>query len=110
MTKGTYHYLVHKVKQKMLGWKAKTLFLVRRSTLVTEVLSALPMYFMQSTLIPKGKIEKIIQQFVWGHRTDRGGINLMKWEEVCKSMENGGFGIKFTQTQNEAFLMKLGFN
>ncbi|KAH1065075.1 hypothetical protein J1N35_030062 [Gossypium stocksii] len=41
----------------------------RRVTLAQSVLLAIPNYFMQSLLVPKGvcdEIEKIVRQFIWG--------------------------------------------
>jgi len=92
VTKGTYQYLIHKVQQKLSGWKAKTLSLAARVTLVKAVFSALPMYFMQLLLISKGickEMEKIIRQFAWGHGMDRSGINLVKWKEDVSRWKMG---------------------
>lgn len=70
------------MRKKLAGWKAKLLSLAGRITLAKAVLSAIPIYAMQSTVIPKGicnEMEKIIRNFVWGNTKDKRGINLVKW-------------------------------
>lgn len=36
-------------------------------------------------------------------------IHLILWNEVGKSKKNGGLGIKHARSQNQAFLIKLGW-
>ncbi|KAK8369611.1 hypothetical protein V6Z12_A01G122200 [Gossypium hirsutum] len=55
-------------------------------------------------------MEKIILNFVWGSTDEKRKISLIKWEEVCKPIKSGGLGFKILSKQNDAFLMKIGFN
>lgn len=51
------------------SWKAQTLSLAGRVTLAKSVIQALPIYVMQSCLLPKGvcdDLDKICCSFVWG--------------------------------------------
>ncbi|KAI4307524.1 hypothetical protein L6164_030701 [Bauhinia variegata] len=44
ISKVTYNYLVNKVGNRLAGWKAKSLSMVGRVTLVNSVISAVPIY------------------------------------------------------------------
>lgn len=64
----TYMPLVAKVQHKLASWKGQFLSMAGRSVLIKSVLSTIPTYQMQSTLIPKGvllEIDKISHQFFW---------------------------------------------
>lgn len=68
---------------------------------------------MSSTFIPRGvcqEMEKIIHNFVWGNSEEKKGMNIVKWDDLCKEMNNGGLGFKKLAWLNNAFLMKIGFN
>ncbi|KAI8570479.1 hypothetical protein RHMOL_Rhmol01G0037200 [Rhododendron molle] len=47
--------------------------------------------------------------FLWGDSPDKKKIHLVKWDEVCKSKDRGGLGIKKARNQNMAILTKLGW-
>lgn len=112
VTTTTYRYILEKVQAKLAGWKAKSLSLAGRITLATSVLTSLPLYTMQSTLLPSGtckSIEKIIRQFIWGHSDTRKGISLVRWSDLCQPRQHGGCGILNLEAQNRAFMSKLIF-
>lgn len=94
----------------MAGWKAKTLSLASRQVLAQSVLSSIPFYTMQTTLIPKrviANMEKLIRGFLWGNLEGEKRCNLVRWDTVTKSKENGGLGIRKLAEMNIAFLAKL---
>ncbi|GMI77033.1 hypothetical protein like AT3G24255 [Hibiscus trionum] len=43
-----YDFIIDKVKIKLIGWKARSLFMAGRITYAKSVLSAIPIYFMQT--------------------------------------------------------------
>ncbi|MBA0722073.1 hypothetical protein Golax_009555 [Gossypium laxum] len=113
VTKETFQYIVDNMRKKLAGWKSKLLSLADRITLAKGVLATIPIYAMQSTKIPKGvchEMEKIICNFGWGKTEEKKGLNLVKWDYLCKEMKNGGLGFKKFDCLNNAFLMKIGFN
>ncbi|MBA0730161.1 hypothetical protein Golax_022850, partial [Gossypium laxum] len=70
ITNISLRFMVKKVKVKLQGWDARQLSLVGKITLAQLVLLAIPKYFMQSLMIPKGifeEIKRIIRQFIWGN-------------------------------------------
>lgn len=58
-SKGDYQYLVEKVNAKLAGWKAKTLSLAGRVTLIQSFLSTIPYYTSQSAKIPQATCDDI---------------------------------------------------
>jgi len=67
-------------QSKLAGWKANSLSLAGKITLCKAVLSSVPLYPMQSTLIPKSicyDIEKLCRRFIWGQKDGRDKIHLV---------------------------------
>lgn len=96
----------------MSNWKIKKLSLAGRATLVQSVLSTIPLYYMQSTLLPTricDEIDQASRNFVWGSSTMGRKTNLIAWDKVCQSKDNGGLGFWHARGMNKAMLMKLGW-
>lgn len=51
--KQTFQFVLEKVNQRLSQWKARNLSLAGRVTLTKSVLQALPLYVMQTSLLPK---------------------------------------------------------
>ncbi|XP_016670075.1 uncharacterized protein [Gossypium hirsutum] len=82
-------------------------------TLAQSVLLAIPNYFMQTVLVPKGvcdEIEKIARQFIWGSSMGHSKCALVGWESICKPRCRVGLGLRHLYDQNNSFLMKIAFN
>ncbi|XP_039021250.1 uncharacterized protein LOC120153344 [Hibiscus syriacus] len=52
-TRATYQYIVQRVRDRLAGWRTKTLSFAGRITLAKSVLCAIPSYAMQSCYFPK---------------------------------------------------------
>lgn len=52
VTHHSYHFVLEKVKRRLSSWKIKKLSLAERATLVQSVLNTIPLYYMQTTLMP----------------------------------------------------------
>ncbi|GMJ10780.1 hypothetical protein like AT3G24255 [Hibiscus trionum] len=112
VTKATYAYLLDRMEKRLAGWVANSLSLAGRITLAKVVLQAIPSYVMQATMLPKGlchEMERIIRRFVWGGGRENRSISLVSWENMRKPLMDGGMGFKDLSVQNNAFLMKVGF-
>ncbi|XP_054776745.1 uncharacterized protein LOC129285164 [Prosopis cineraria] len=112
VTTRTYNYIIEKLQQKLSGWKSKCLSLAGRITLAKSVLSSVPPYTTQSTMLSTSccsDIEKIIRKFIWGYSDDHRGINLVNWKDLCQPVNRGGCGIISLEEQNKAFLSKLAY-
>ena len=85
-----------------------------RLTLMNATLTAMPMYMMQTFLLPKWvtkKIDQIRRRFLWhGHRNQKTrGMNLIAWEFVIKPKVMGGLGVLDLEILNKALLAKIMF-
>ncbi|GMI75341.1 hypothetical protein like AT3G24255 [Hibiscus trionum] len=62
-----YNFILDKIKEKLNGWASRTLTVAGRVTLAKSALAAIPIYFMQTFLLPKkvcSDIETIVQKFI----------------------------------------------
>ena len=48
----TYRYLVDKIQMKIKGWQAKYMFVARCVTLIKSTSTSIPIYAMQTALLP----------------------------------------------------------
>lgn len=102
--------VVERVATRLEGWKTKYLSLAGRKVLAQSILSAILLYFMQSTLLSKGicdSIEKLIRKFIWGGK-DRN-CHLVNWKTILLPKERGGLGLRNLYHMNLAFLAKVGW-
>jgi hypothetical protein len=54
ITRQTYGYLLENMQRKLASWKSNNISLAGRITLCKSALSTIPLYPMQSTVLPKG--------------------------------------------------------
>ncbi|CAN1788712.1 Putative ribonuclease H protein At1g65750 [Linum perenne] len=97
---------------KLSGWKAKSLSLAGRATLAQSVLSAIPAYAMQTSVLPVTtctEIDRRIRNFVWGSTDTEKKTHLISWETICLPKSEGGLGIRCARTLNGAYMTKLAF-
>lgn len=112
VSKSTYQYILDKMDTRLSSWKANTLSLAARHTLVSSVVSAMPSYAMQSTLLPATiceEIDKRCRSFLWGSNTSARKVHLVAWDQVCKRKEEGGLGLRHAKRQNNAYMQSFSF-
>ncbi|XP_061353784.1 uncharacterized protein LOC133298506 [Gastrolobium bilobum] len=83
-----------------------------RITLAKSVISAIPVYHMQNSMLPVHvckEIEKIQRCFIWGDSEDKRRAHYVAWDQMCLPRECGGLGIINLRTQNEAFMQKIAW-
>lgn len=93
VSKSMYDYVLNRMDTKLSNWKAHTLSMAARHTLITSVASAVPAYTMQSTLLPVSvcdDIDKKCRNFLWGTTESHRRIHHVAWEDVCLSKSKGG--------------------
>ncbi|XP_073051225.1 uncharacterized protein [Primulina eburnea] len=112
VTSSMYKQVLDRIKARLEGWKTKYLSFAGRQVLAKSVLNAIPLYSMQTSLLPLGicsEIEKTIRNFLWGGSNEERKCHLIKWETVTKPKELGGLGIRRMHPTNLAFMTKLGW-
>lgn len=110
--KNSYNYIIEKVNSKLNGWKLNYLSFAGRQVLANAVLNTIPIYTMQTSLLPLGVIDNIeqkIRNFIWGGTDNKRGCNLVNWEIVTRRKEEGGLGVKRLRDMNLALITKLGW-
>ncbi|CAL8176297.1 unnamed protein product [Prunus armeniaca] len=112
VTKDTYQDIIDKVQKRLSSWKSHTLSMAGWLTLLQSVTSAIPIYSMQTAMLPASvcsKLDQLNKNFLWGHAFDKAKVHLVNWETVCKSKCADGLGVKKAAWMNQALLAKFGW-
>ncbi|GKA06302.1 retrovirus-related pol polyprotein from transposon TNT 1-94 [Tanacetum coccineum] len=89
--------VIDKVVAKLSKWKANTLSIGSRFTLIKSVLSSLPSYYFSIFKVPVGvlkRLEAIRSKFFRGVDSDYRKISWFSWDKVIASKVIGGLVIK----------------
>ena len=110
VTKNMYNFLVNKVQEKLTSWKANCFSMAKRVILFKAIISLLPTYSMQVSLILGQtllEIDKHQRVFIWGHDRNIRKIHIIPQDSLCQPKLCKGLSIRNLQKMNIAFLMKL---
>ena len=108
-TSAAFMPLIERLESKLEGWKSKLISRGGRLLLMNAVLSAIPIYYMGSFVLPKWvikRIDRIRRSFLWGQSEGRRGISLINWEAVCAPKQYGGMGGADLEKRNWALLLR----
>lgn len=78
VTKATYRYILEKIRARLSGWAVNKLRMAGRFTLIHSVLSTIPLYAMQTSILPMSlctEIDRVIQNFLWGSTVEARKIH-----------------------------------
>ncbi|QHO46030.1 LINE-1 retrotransposable element ORF2 protein [Arachis hypogaea] len=112
VSESTFNNIIDKMNTNLNSWKASSLSLAGRNTLVKSVLSSIPSYTMQTAFLPKATcnaIDKKCRNFFWGDTNQTRKIHLVSWKKVCEPKKSGGLGIHRASTLNHSFMTKVGW-
>ncbi|GJR51970.1 RNA-directed DNA polymerase, eukaryota [Tanacetum coccineum] len=101
--------IIHKLTSRLSNWKAKTLSIGGRLTLLKSVLGASPIYSMSIYKVPKGVLkimEAIRNRFFNGADISDRKITWAAWDKILASKKNGGLGVSSFFALNRALLLK----
>lgn len=105
-----FHKIVERVHKRLGGWKTKILSRAARLVLIQSVLSAAPVYTMQSCKLPGRTIEeleKCSRDFFWGDScTQQRSTHEVSWPTICQPKAVGGLGIRPLLQVNQGLLEK----
>ena len=103
--------MIEKVKQRLQGWKMKSLSQAGRATLITSMASSIPSYQASSLILPPqtcSKLDALNQKFWWGSKEEiKHECCLKSWNSICTPKDVGGHGIKKTADMNKALVAKM---
>ncbi|XP_028113957.1 uncharacterized protein LOC114312000 [Camellia sinensis] len=105
----TWLPVIEKCKQRLASWKRRYLSFAGRLTLIKSVLASLPIFYLSIFKMPEmvaKKMESIQSAFLWGGSDLRRKVHLVKWEDVSKSKNLGGLGVKRIRIMNVCLLLK----
>ncbi|GKE43273.1 hypothetical protein Tco_1470557, partial [Tanacetum coccineum] len=91
-----WNVVVSKLKARLSKWKAKTLSVGGRLTLLKSVLGATPIFYMSIYKVPKGVIkemESLRNKFFQGSNMLEKKITWVAWNKVLASKKKGGLGV-----------------
>lgn len=112
-SKEVYVKIIEKVRSRLSNWKQKVLSRAGRRSLVQSVINAIPVYTMQTTLLPATVFDQLdrllARNFVWGGSETYAHNHLVHWERVSLPRRYGGLGIRKAREANIALLSKLGW-
>ncbi|GLT73841.1 hypothetical protein SLA2020_456730 [Shorea laevis] len=109
LSKSDCKFIVDKVRNKLIGWKANMLSLAGKTTLVSYVLSAIPNYYMQGAYLPDfihNELDKISKQFIWGSTIGNRKAHLVSWEKITQPKKLGGLNLRSSKEANQASMAK----
>nr|GEV59109.1 RNA-directed DNA polymerase, eukaryota, reverse transcriptase zinc-binding domain protein [Tanacetum cinerariifolium] len=101
--------IIQKIRSRLSMWKAKTLSIGGRLTLLKSVLGAVPLYTMSIYKAPKGvlhEMEMICNKFFIGTDSTVKKINWVTCDKVLASKKHGGLGVSSYYAFNRALLLK----
>ncbi|KAM0005117.1 putative RNA-directed DNA polymerase [Helianthus debilis subsp. tardiflorus] len=101
--------IVERFENKLSQWKARTLSLGGRLTLIKAVLGNLPTYYFSLFNAPVEvikRLEKIRRKFLWGGCIDNKKMSWAPWYKVVAPMEQGGFGVGSLSAINKVLMVK----
>ncbi|GJS60496.1 RNA-directed DNA polymerase, eukaryota, reverse transcriptase zinc-binding domain protein [Tanacetum coccineum] len=105
----SWNEVIKKVTTKLSTWKAKTLSVGGRLTLIKSVLGAIPTYYMSLFKAPEGilsQLERIHNSFFLGADLDDRKITWISWRKVMAQKQHSGLGVNNLYSLNLALLFK----
>ncbi|XP_038973112.1 uncharacterized protein LOC120105093 [Phoenix dactylifera] len=101
--------MVQRVQSRLEGWRAVSLSMMGRVTLIRSVLGSMPIYLMANKVVPRSvllKIERLLRGFLWGSLGGGRGVHLVAWESVCLPLREGGLGVLSLLEKRELLLTR----
>jgi hypothetical protein len=97
--------LIDQINKKFNHWHSKMLNISGRTELIKTVIHPILQFWLQFTQFPVAIIQRIntlCANFLWKSKAHQ-----MKWEEVCRTKSEGGFGIRKIEDISKAVATNL---
>ncbi|KAL9677072.1 hypothetical protein QQ045_005299 [Rhodiola kirilowii] len=99
--------LIEQITARLQCWSNRLLSRAGKRVLVSSVLQAMIFFWARVCVLPKTVIRAVnaaCASFLWNGSCGKRGGHLVKWEDVCKSKEEGGLGLKDLDRMNMALV------
>lgn len=107
---GYFRKIPDRIYSKLALWKGMKLSMAGRKQLVESIMLSMMTYSMGVFSWPKNSIYRLqmwIFNFIWTGDSQKKGITIVKWQQVCKSLEESGLGLRGIQEINNVALIFL---
>ena len=101
--------IIDRVQKKLQRWKAKLLSQACKTTLISSVLQAMPLYTFSCFRILEtvcNKSDAVTRAFWWEHDLETRKLHLVNWDKICQPKSRGGLGLKRLSLINQAMISK----
>ncbi|GJV30818.1 hypothetical protein Tco_1391218 [Tanacetum coccineum] len=105
----SWNEVIQNVTIKLSKWKANSLSVGGRLTLLKSVLGSLPTYYMSLFKAPDGVLsylERLRNSFFLGAEMDERNMTWVCWRKVLAQKQYGGLGVSSLYALNRALLFK----
>ncbi|GJR58154.1 tetratricopeptide-like helical domain-containing protein [Tanacetum coccineum] len=88
--------VVNRLRNRLSAWKAKSLSVRGRLTLIKSILGSIHVYYLSLFKAPLKVInllESIRARFFWGFKEGSRGISWVKWNNIILNHNMGGLGV-----------------
>ncbi|GJZ63745.1 putative RNA-directed DNA polymerase, eukaryota, reverse transcriptase zinc-binding domain protein, partial [Tanacetum coccineum] len=107
-----WNVIVKRIKERLSSWKAKTLSIGGRLTLIRSILGSLPIFYLSLFKAPMkiiNLLESIRSILFWGFKDSQRRISWVKWKLVLLDKETGGLGVGCLHSKNLGLLGKWNY-
>ncbi|GKF11296.1 hypothetical protein Tco_0049222, partial [Tanacetum coccineum] len=101
--------VVNRVRNRLSSWKAKSLSIGGRLTLVKSVLGSIPIFYLSLFKSPVkiiDMLESLRCRFFWGFKEGQSGMYWVKWNSFLLDSKSGGLGVGSLHPKNLSLLGK----
>ncbi|GJS39764.1 bromodomain, NET domain protein [Tanacetum coccineum] len=95
--------VVNRVRNRLSSWKAKSLSIGGRLTLVKSVLGSIPIFYLSLFKSPVkiiDMLESLRCRFFWGFKEGQSSMYWVKWNSILLDSKSGGLGGGFNSPIN----------
>ena len=90
-----FNFILDRMKQKLLGWKANLLSMAGKAVLIQASLATILNYTMQCAYLPSkvlDGIDKTSKDFLWGSTDAAKNMHWVGWQKVTRTKQEDGLG------------------
>lgn len=105
--------IADRIKARLSAWKGSCLSIMGRVQLVNSVINGMLIYSFHIYHWPVSLLKSVdaaIRNFVWSGSIHTRKLATVAWNKTCRSLTEGGLGLKSVRDINEAAMLKLSWD